>query len=113
MYRLVSFPSVCFIPLISYSSVFFNMVGYIGTSINDGPGCLTLRCPDPTCAAAVGQDMIDLLASDEDKHKYGRYLLRSYIEDSKKVCTRCGLLMFIMIVKGNVYFFLYCQSKSM
>ncbi|KAL5767130.1 hypothetical protein ACOSQ2_013913 [Xanthoceras sorbifolium] len=23
--------------------------GYIGTAINDGPGCLMLRCPDPSC----------------------------------------------------------------
>ncbi|KAK2425068.1 RING/U-box superfamily protein [Trifolium repens] len=58
--------------------------GYIGTSINDGPGCLMLRCPDPACGAAVDQDMINLLASDEDKEKYDRYLLRSYIEDNKK-----------------------------
>ena len=72
----------------SCSPVFFNMIGYISTSINDGPGCLMLRCPDPTCSAAVGQDMIDLLASNEDKQKYTRYLLRSYIEDNKKVCTR-------------------------
>ncbi|QCD88444.1 probable E3 ubiquitin-protein ligase ARI7 [Vigna unguiculata] len=58
--------------------------GYISTSISDGPGCLMLRCPDPTCGAAVGQDMISLLKSDEDKQKYARYLLRSYIEDNKK-----------------------------
>lgn len=63
------------------------MLGYIGTAINDGPGCLMLRCPEPSCAAAVGQDMIDQLASVEDKHKYSRYLLRSYIEDNKKVCA--------------------------
>ncbi|GAU28148.1 hypothetical protein TSUD_313070 [Trifolium subterraneum] len=37
--------------------------GYIGTSINDGPGCLMLRCPEPACGAAVDQDMINLLAS--------------------------------------------------
>ncbi|XP_045803120.1 probable E3 ubiquitin-protein ligase ARI8 [Trifolium pratense] len=58
--------------------------GYIGTSISDGPGCLMLRCPDPACKAAVDQDMINLVASDEDKEKYDRYLLRSYIEDNKK-----------------------------
>jgi ariadne-1 len=46
-----------------------------------------LRCPDPSCGAAIGQDMIDLLASNEDKQKYDRYLLRSYIEDNKKVCN--------------------------
>ncbi|CAI8589088.1 unnamed protein product [Vicia faba] len=28
--------------------------------------------------------MINLLVSDEDKEKYDRYLLRSYIEDNKK-----------------------------
>ncbi|AES70963.2 probable E3 ubiquitin-protein ligase ARI8 [Medicago truncatula] len=58
--------------------------GYIGTSINDGPGCLMLRCPDPACGAAVDQDTINLLASAEDKEKYDRYLVRSYIENNKK-----------------------------
>lgn len=57
---------------------------YISTSINDGPGCLTLRCPIPSCGAAVGIDMVNMLTSDEDKKKYRRYLLRSYIEDNKK-----------------------------
>ncbi|XP_054811962.1 probable E3 ubiquitin-protein ligase ARI7 isoform X10 [Prosopis cineraria] len=58
--------------------------GYIGTAINDGPGCLMLRCPDTSCGAAVGQNMINLLAPDEDKQKYFRYLHRSYVEDNKK-----------------------------
>ncbi|GJN27197.1 hypothetical protein PR202_gb15196 [Eleusine coracana subsp. coracana] len=58
--------------------------GYISTAINDGPGCLMLRCPDPSCAAAVGQDMVNSLANDEDKEKYTRYLRRSYIEDNRK-----------------------------
>ncbi|KAK4605792.1 hypothetical protein RGQ29_000184 [Quercus rubra] len=60
--------------------------GYISTAINDGPGCLMLRCPDPSCGAVVGQDMINVLASDEDKEKYSRYFIRSYIEDNRK-CT--------------------------
>lgn len=62
-----------------------HLVGYITTSINDGPGCLLLRCPDPSCRASVGQDMILKLASEEDKEKYARYFVRSYIEDKKKV----------------------------
>lgn len=74
-----------------FSSVFI-CLGYISTSINDGPGCLMLRCPDPSCRAAVGQDMINLLASDEDNEKYSRYLLRSYIEDNRKVYLRLGTL---------------------
>lgn len=44
-----------------------------------------LRCPDPSCGAAVGQDMIYLLSSDEDKVKYNRYFIRSYVEDNRKV----------------------------
>lgn len=59
--------------------------GYIGTSINDGPGCLMLRCPDPSCGAAVGQDMVNNLASNDDKVKYNRYFLRSFVEDNRKV----------------------------
>ncbi|KAJ8475586.1 hypothetical protein OPV22_019313 [Ensete ventricosum] len=59
--------------------------GYISTSINEGPGCLMLHCPDPSCNAAVGCDMIDRLAGFEEKEKYARHLLRSYVEDSKKI----------------------------
>ncbi|KAE9588138.1 putative aminoacyltransferase, E1 ubiquitin-activating enzyme [Lupinus albus] len=77
--------------------------GYISTSIKDGPGCLTLRCPDPTCAAAVGQDMINLLVSDEDKEKYACYLLRSYIEDNKKTkwCPAPGCEYAVSFGAGN------------
>lgn len=67
----------------------YALAAYITTSINDGPGCLTLRCPDPSCDAAIGQDMIDTLTSGEDKDKYNRYLLRSYIEDNRKVGAKC------------------------
>ena len=57
----------------------------MSTSVDGGPGCLMLRCPDPSCGAAVGQDMINLLASDDYNEKYTRYLLRSYVEDNRKV----------------------------
>ncbi|KAI8537599.1 hypothetical protein RHMOL_Rhmol09G0036500 [Rhododendron molle] len=57
---------------------------YMSTSINGGPECLMLRCPDPSCGAAIGQDLIDRLVSEEDKEKYARYLVRSYVEDNPK-----------------------------
>lgn len=65
----------------------YAFAGYISTTINDGPGCLMLRCPDPSCLAAVGHDMVDQLASEEDKEKYNRYFLRSYVEDNRKVSS--------------------------
>lgn len=78
-------------------------VGYISTSINDGPGCLMLRCPDPSCGAAVGQDMINLLASDDDKKKYFRYFVRSYVEDNRKVF--CNL-------NSYAYKYFYCNMHE-
>lgn len=65
---------------------------YISTSINGGTGCLMLRCPDPNCDAAVIEDMIDKLVSDEDKEKYHHYILRSYIEYNRmtKWCPAAG-----------------------
>ncbi|KAI3669773.1 hypothetical protein L6452_41169 [Arctium lappa] len=58
---------------------------YVCTSIDDGPGCLTLRCPDPSCSAAVGQDMVNVLAPAKEKKRYELFLLRSYVESNKKI----------------------------
>ncbi|PHT59423.1 putative E3 ubiquitin-protein ligase ARI7 [Capsicum baccatum] len=59
--------------------------GYICNSIADGPGCLNLRCPEPSCKVAVTQDMIDKLTSDDDKNKYYGFLFRSYVEENRKI----------------------------
>lgn len=57
---------------------------YTSTSIQDGFGCLTLRCPAPSCGAAVGRDMIESLALKEYNERYSNFLMRSYIENSRK-----------------------------
>nr|DAD43494.1 TPA_asm: hypothetical protein HUJ06_001724 [Nelumbo nucifera] len=87
--------------------------GYISTSINDGPGCLMLRCPDPSCGAAVGQDMINVLASNEDKGKYSRYLLRSYIEDNRKTkwCPAPGCDYAVEFVVGSGSYDITCKCS--
>ncbi|KAI5070805.1 hypothetical protein GOP47_0015148 [Adiantum capillus-veneris] len=59
--------------------------GYAHTSISEGPGCLSLRCPIPGCNAAVGDNLILSVASQEDKKKYRRYILRSFVEANKMV----------------------------
>lgn len=69
-----------------------------------------LRCPDPSCGAAVGQDMINLLVSDDEKKKYFRYFVRSYVEDNRKVFCNLNsyvykfiyLLFFIVIRKNSL-----------
>ncbi|XP_062196698.1 probable E3 ubiquitin-protein ligase ARI8 isoform X2 [Phragmites australis] len=58
--------------------------GYISAAVSGGPGCLSLRCPDPSCGAMVLQGMINKLGKDEDKEKYARFVLRAYVEDTKK-----------------------------
>ncbi|CAN0923097.1 Probable E3 ubiquitin-protein ligase ARI7 [Linum grandiflorum] len=84
--------------------------GYINASVNGGPGCLTLRCPDPSCRAAVGKDMINMLALDEDKEKYARYLLRSYIEGSRKTkwCPAPGCECAVDFAAGTGNFDVSC-----
>eukprot|EP00262_Sarcandra_glabra_P015769 TRINITY_DN494_c0_g1_i1.p1 TRINITY_DN494_c0_g1~~TRINITY_DN494_c0_g1_i1.p1 ORF type:complete len:634 (+),score=74.38 TRINITY_DN494_c0_g1_i1:223-1902(+) len=87
--------------------------GYIGTSISDGPGCLMLQCPDPSCGAAVGQDMINILASDEDKAKYSRYLLRSYVENNRKTkwCPAPGCEYAVDFVIGSANYDVSCTCS--
>lgn len=54
---------------------------YLRKAIDDGPGCLTLRCPELYCYAAVGQGMMDRLGlAEEDKDRYNCYLHKSYVE---------------------------------
>jgi len=58
---------------------------YISKAIGDGPRCLALRCPHPSCGAAVGPDMVDLLSSDKDKKKFENCLLKSYLNSCEEV----------------------------
>lgn len=63
--------------------------GYIAAKINEGPGCLMVKCPEPSCSAAIGQDLIEKVANEKDKEKYYRFLLRSYIKDNGKKIKWC------------------------
>ncbi|KAK2981539.1 hypothetical protein RJ640_024852 [Escallonia rubra] len=87
--------------------------GYINTSINDGPGCLMLRCPDPSCSAAVDRDMVNMFASDGNKEKYRRYLVRSYIEDNRKTkwcpAPGCDCAVEYDVGSGNYDVSCYCS----
>ena len=59
---------------------------YVDTKIQEGPyQCLKLRCPDPSCDAAVDGDMIHQFASKPNKNKYDRFVLLSYVETNKNM----------------------------
>ncbi|KAL4325760.1 hypothetical protein GQ457_11G005850 [Hibiscus cannabinus] len=87
--------------------------GYIRTAINDGPGCLMLRCPDPSCVAVVGQDMINALASDEDREKYSRYFIRSYVEGNRKTkwCPAPGCDYAVDFIFGSGNYDVTCRCS--
>ncbi|GJR18593.1 zinc finger, C6HC-type containing protein [Tanacetum coccineum] len=59
--------------------------GYVSTAILDGPGCLTIKCPEPSCDAAVCPDMVKVLAKGEGKKNYDMFWLRSYVESNKNI----------------------------
>ncbi|KAH9300129.1 hypothetical protein KI387_011712, partial [Taxus chinensis] len=88
-------------------------IGYIHTSVNDGPGCLSLRCPVPSCGAAVDESMVLSLVSDEDRKKYTRYLLRSYVEDNRKTkwCPAPGCEYGVDFVIGSGCYDVTCKCS--
>ncbi|KAI7725107.1 hypothetical protein M8C21_026478, partial [Ambrosia artemisiifolia] len=90
-----------------------HFLGYISTAINDGPGCLMLRCPDPSCGAAVGHDMIVKLVSHDDKKKYERYVLRSFVEDNRKTkwCPAPGCDYAVDFIVGGGTFDVTCRCS--
>ncbi|KAI3880487.1 hypothetical protein MKX03_001696 [Papaver bracteatum] len=85
---------------------------YISMKINDGPECLMLRCPNPSCHVTVGQDMVNKFVSDEDKEKYSNYLYRSYVEDKRKMSKWCpgpGCEFAIEFVAGSSSYDVICR----
>ncbi|XP_066337615.1 probable E3 ubiquitin-protein ligase ARI7 [Miscanthus floridulus] len=70
--------------------------GYVRAAVGDGPRCLSLRCPDPSCSAPVVRDLVDdVLATEsagsaDDGARYARFWLRSYVEESGGKVRWCG-----------------------
>ncbi|CAI9787161.1 unnamed protein product [Fraxinus pennsylvanica] len=87
--------------------------GYISAAINDGPGCLMLRCPDPSCGAAVCQDMVNKLASEDDKDRYNRYFLRSFVENNRKTkwCPAPGCDHAVDFIVGGESYDVTCHCS--
>ncbi|CAL1396216.1 unnamed protein product [Linum trigynum] len=57
---------------------------YIAHSVNDGPRCLQLRCPEPSCKILVGDELINQIADENDRKKYSNFAIRSYVENSSR-----------------------------
>ncbi|KAL5707849.1 RBR-type E3 ubiquitin transferase [Ranunculus cassubicifolius] len=87
---------------------------YISIAIQDGAGCLTLRCPDPKCVSIVDQDLVNQLVEKEDKEKYSRYLMRSYVEYNKKAkwCPAPGCEYAVEYVLGSGSYDVNCNCTN-
>ncbi|CAO2150051.1 unnamed protein product [Urochloa humidicola] len=56
--------------------------GYIAAAVGDGAArCLSLRCPEPSCTAAVVRELVDAAADADDRVRYARFELRSFVDD--------------------------------
>ncbi|CAO2150099.1 unnamed protein product [Urochloa humidicola] len=55
---------------------------YMCAAVGDGARCLSLRCPDPSCSAAVVRELVDEVADGADRARYAQFWLRSYVEES-------------------------------
>ncbi|KAF3513494.1 hypothetical protein F2Q69_00004972 [Brassica cretica] len=63
----------------------------------------TISCPHQDCGAAVGRDTIEKLTV-KDKNRYDEYVLRSYLDTSKRQIKQCpaqGCSYFIEFHKGT------------
>ncbi|CAN6814055.1 unnamed protein product [Brassica oleracea] len=63
----------------------------------------TISCPHQDCGAAVGRDTIEKLTV-KDKNRYDEYVLRSYLDTSKRQVKQCpaqGCSYFIEFHKGT------------
>ncbi|KAJ4845877.1 hypothetical protein Tsubulata_015943 [Turnera subulata] len=92
------------------------LLKYVRASIDDGAGCLGLRCPEPKCKIALDQDMVELVCGDDGyREKYRRFLLRSYVEGKKwiKWCPAPGCEYAIMVFNdlGEEGFDAFCHCK--
>ncbi|KAJ1276723.1 hypothetical protein BS78_05G236400 [Paspalum vaginatum] len=77
---------------------------YIGAAVGEGARCLSLRCLDPSCSAAVARELVDAAAGGADRERYARFALRSYVEDSGgriKWCPGAGCSRAVEFVRGG------------
>ncbi|PWA63557.1 Zinc finger, C6HC-type [Artemisia annua] len=58
---------------------------YVSYAIKDGPCCMTKKCPEPSCRAAVSPGMVNLLVEGKQKKKYDMFWFRSYVELNEKI----------------------------
>uniref|UniRef100_A0A0E0QV12 RBR-type E3 ubiquitin transferase n=1 Tax=Oryza rufipogon TaxID=4529 RepID=A0A0E0QV12_ORYRU len=77
--------------------------GYVHAAVGDGARCLSFRCPDPACSAAVVRELVDEVAGDADRARYATFLLRSYVEEGTRIkwCPGPGCTLAIEFVGGG------------
>ncbi|KAL6844574.1 hypothetical protein ACP4OV_025233 [Aristida adscensionis] len=64
--------------------------GYVRAAFGDGPACLSLRCPDPGCSAAVVKELVDAVAAGDEalRARYAAFSVRSFVEQGRSARIR-------------------------
>ncbi|GLJ47801.1 hypothetical protein SUGI_1009600 [Cryptomeria japonica] len=62
-------------------------MNYIQTSTREnGIGCLSLKCPQPTCGAALDEDTVLCLITEEwNRKKYEQFLVRTFVGNNERI----------------------------
>jgi ariadne-1 len=82
--------------------------GYVRGAVRDGPRCLSLRCPDPRCSAAVLRELVDAVAGEEDRERYAMFAVRSFVEEGRSKLVRwCPGRGCTVAIRSNIGLNLY------
>ncbi|KAJ1397058.1 putative E3 ubiquitin-protein ligase [Sesbania bispinosa] len=80
---------------------------YVDTKIDEGPfKCLTFRCPEPSCGAAVDGDMVHELASESSKKSTINFCSGLMLKTIRRLS---GVLLLLVEAHGPVD----CETTSM
>jgi len=86
---------------------------YLEISIQDGPGCISIKCMAPKCRSVVHEDAFKKIVSPESFVIYNRFLLRSFVDDNPKVkwCPAPGCSNCIRCERKNRREAVICKCK--
>ncbi|XP_022748052.1 probable E3 ubiquitin-protein ligase ARI5, partial [Durio zibethinus] len=75
---------------------------YIRNYIREGTGPLMIRCPEPSCRAALHQELFDKIATEEQMDRFLSYLIKSFVENQRTIkwCPANGCEFAIDLLDG-------------
>jgi len=58
---------------------------FLTVAINEGPSCLSMKCPFPKCKLTINESLVQQTADIKEQQKYEKYLARSFVDDNPSI----------------------------